>query len=66
MKDQNLFFQIVRDSFQFKRKNLRNNLKKYDLSIISSVLSQYGYDLNVRAEQLSVEIFVELANALVL
>ena len=66
LKDQNLFFQIVRDSFQFKRKNLRNNLKKYDLSIISSVLSQYGYDLNVRAEQLSVEIFVELANALVL
>ena len=60
------FFQLVRDSFQFKRKNIRNNLKKYDLSIILSVLNQHGYDLNVRAEQLSVEMFVELANALVL
>lgn len=56
----------MRDSFQFKRKNIRNNLKKYDLSIIRSVLNQHGYDLNVRAEQLSVEMFVELANALVL
>lgn len=66
LKNQDLFFKIVRDSFQFKRKNLRNNLKKYDLSIISSVLSQYGYDLSARAEQLSVEIFVEIANSLVL
>ena len=66
LKDEDLFFQLVRDSFQFKRKNIRNNLKKYDLSIIRSVLNQHGYDLNVRAEQLSVEMFVELANALVL
>ena len=66
LKSEKTFFQLVRDSFQFKRKNIRNNLKKYDLSIVCSVLNQYGYDLNVRAEQLSVEIFVELANALVL
>ena len=66
LKDQNLFFQLVRDSFQFKRKNIKNNLKKYNLSIISTVLEKYGYDLTIRAEMLSVEIFVELANALVL
>ena len=66
LKDQNLFFQLVRDSFQFKRKNIKNNLKKYNLSIVLSILEKYGYDLNVRAEMLSVEIFVELANALVL
>lgn len=66
LKDQKLFFQLVKDSFQFKRKNIRNNLKKYDLDIILSVLRQHGFDLTVRAEQLSVEIFVELANALVL
>lgn len=64
LKDKNLFFKVVRDSFQFKRKNLRNNLKKYDLKIISLVLQDYGYDLTVRAEQLSVEIFVAIANAL--
>ena len=64
LKDTELFFHLVRDSFQFKRKNIKNNLKKYDLEIVLSVLQKYGYDLTVRAEQLSVEIFVELANAL--
>ena len=64
LKDRDLFFNVVRDSFQFKRKNLRNNLKKYDLNIIRSVLQDYDYDLTVRAEQLSVEIFVAIANAL--
>lgn len=64
LKDRDLFFKVVRDSFQFKRKNLRNNLKKYDLNIIRSVLQDYDYDLTVRAEQLSVEIFVAIANAL--
>lgn len=64
LKDRDLFFKVVRDSFQFKRKNLRNNLKKYDLNIIHSVLQDYDYDLTVRAEQLSVEIFVAIANAL--
>ena len=64
LKDRDLFFKVVRDSFQFKRKNLLNNLKKYDLNIIRSVLQDYDYDLTVRAEQLSVEIFVAIANAL--
>lgn len=62
--DVNFFEQIVRDSFQYKRKNLRNNLKKYDLDIISNVLSKYGEDLNVRAEALEVDVFVDIANAL--
>ena len=66
LKDRDLFFQVVKDSFQYKRKNIRNNLKKYNLDVVSSILNKYGYDLNVRAEQLSVEIFVELANALAL
>lgn len=58
------FEQVVRDCFQFKRKNLKNNLKKYDLKIVSDVLSRYGEDLGVRAEALSIECFVELANEL--
>lgn len=64
LKDEKLFFKVVKDSFQFKRKNLRNNLKNYDLNAIFLVLEKYGYDLTVRAEQLSVEIFVEIANQL--
>lgn len=58
------FEQVVRDSFQYKRKNIRNNLKKYDLKIVESVLQKYGYDLNVRAEALDVSIFIDLANEL--
>lgn len=62
--DFNFFEQVVRDSFQYKRKNIKNNLKKYDLKVVESVLNKYGYDLNVRAEALDVHIFIELANEL--
>jgi 16S rRNA A1518/A1519 N6-dimethyltransferase RsmA/KsgA/DIM1 with predicted DNA glycosylase/AP lyase activity len=59
-----LFFKLVRDSFKQKRKNIRNNLKDYDLDIVLKVLNKYGYDLSVRAENLSIDIFVDLANNL--
>ena len=58
------FEKLLRDSFQFKRKNIKNNLKKYDMDIIEKVLKKYGYDLSVRAEMLGYEIFVNLANEL--
>ena len=64
LKDFDFFETIVRDSFQFKRKTIKNNLKKYDLKIIGKVLEQYGYDLSVRAENLDVSIFAEISNAL--
>lgn len=60
----NVFFQLIHDSFQFKRKNLRNNLKSYDLVEIEKVLNEYGFDLNVRAENLGVDVFVAMSNAL--
>lgn len=62
--DMNLFKKLVRDSFIHKRKNIRNNLKSYNLSLIEKVLNKYGFDLSVRAENLSLEIFVEIANKL--
>ncbi len=64
LKDPIFFEKILRDSFQFKRKNIRNNLKNYDLKIVTEVLEKYGFDLNARAEMFSVDIFVDLANAL--
>ena len=64
LKDFDKFQKLILDSFQFKRKNLRNNLKGYDLEKIESILNLWGYDLTVRAEQLDVEIFVEIANAI--
>lgn len=62
LKSFDIFQKLIRDSFQFKRKTLKNNLKGYNLELVESVLKRYGYDLTVRAEKLSVEIFVEIAN----
>lgn len=62
VKNEDLFFKLIKDSFKQKRKNLKNNLKEYDLKTISDILFKYNYDLNVRAEQLSIEIFVDIAN----
>lgn len=62
--DFKFFEKLVRDSFQYKRKTLRNNLKNYDLNAIENVLSKYELDLTVRAEALDVGIFVEIANEL--
>ena len=64
LKDFKFFERVIRDSFQFKRKTLKNNLKNYDLKIVESVLKEYDYDLSVRAENLSTEIFVKISNAL--
>lgn len=62
--DKDFFLKLVHDSFQYKRKTLRNNLKKYDLDKVSLVLKKYGYDLNVRAEALSYKVFVDISNTL--
>ena len=64
LNDFKFFERILRDSFQFKRKTLKNNLKSYDLKKVEEVLKEYDYDLTVRAENLSVEIFVKISNAL--
>ena len=63
--DMNLFKKLVRDSFLYKRKTIRNNLKGYNLEIVESILRKYGFDLSVRAENLELEVFVDIANALV-
>lgn len=64
VKNEELFFKLVRDSFSQKRKTLKNNLKEYNLDLISLVLEEYNLDLSVRAENLSVEIFIAIANKL--
>jgi 16S rRNA (adenine1518-N6/adenine1519-N6)-dimethyltransferase len=64
VKNEDLFFKIVRDAFTQKRKNLRNNLKNYDLQKIDEVLKKYNLDLTARAEHLTIEEFIEIANNL--
>lgn len=62
VKDESIFFKLIRDSFKYKRKNLRNNLRDYNLNIVEKVLDEYNLDLSVRAEQLSIEQFVKISN----
>lgn len=64
IKNEELFFKLVRDSFKFKRKNLRNNLKGYDLEKIEESLKSIGKDLTVRAEALTLEDFIKISESL--
>lgn len=64
VKNETLFFKLVRDAFTHKRKNLKNNLKGYDLDTIEDVLKKHNLDLSVRAESLSIDIFVSISNSL--
>lgn len=62
IKDINKFNEIVRDSFKYKRKNLRNNLQGYDLMKIEEVLNKYNLSLTSRAENIPLYVFIEIAN----
>ena len=62
--NEDLFFKIIRDAFKFKRKNIRNNLKNYDLNKIFNVLKKYNKDLSCRAEELELDVFIDLTNEL--
>lgn len=64
VKNEKIFFKLVRDAFTHKRKNLRNNLKGYDLEKIENVLKEYNLDLNVRAEHLTIDQFINISNEL--
>lgn len=64
IKDNNIYEKLLKDAFQFKRKNLRNNLKKYNLNKIENILNKNRYSLNNRAEELPIDVFVEIANNL--
>jgi len=62
--NEELFYKLVRDSFRFKRKTLRNNLFDYNLVLIEAVLKKYNKDLSCRAEELSIDVFCDIANNL--
>lgn len=64
LKNEEIFFKLIRDSFTQKRKTIRNNLKNYDLNKIEEILKKHNQDLNTRAEQITIETFVEIANNL--
>ena len=55
------FEKLIKNAFQFKRKNLKNNLNGYDLKTVESILNKYNYSLQNRAEDIPISIFVEIA-----
>lgn len=62
--DKVAFEKLIKDAFQYKRKNLRNNLRGYELDKIEEVLNRYNYDLSNRAEDIPVSVFIEITNNL--
>ncbi len=64
LTNKTFFFQIVKDSFKQKRKIIKNNLKDYNLAKIEKVLKKHNLDLSSRAEQVPLEVFVEISNFL--
>ena len=64
VNNESLFFKLVRDSFKQKRKTLRNNLKDYNFSKIEEVLVKNNMPLDIRAENIPIEIFIEISNNL--
>ena len=62
--NEDLLFKLLKDSFKLKRKNLRNNLKEYDTNKILEILYKHNMDLTNRAEDLSIDIFIDIANNL--
>jgi len=64
LKDINYFKKLVKDSFRFKRKTIKNNLVGYDLEKIDTVLNKYGFSINDRSEVIPYYVFVDIANEL--
>ena len=64
LKNPKHFDKLLRDSFKFKRKTLKNNLKNYDLEKIEKVLEEHNFTLTTRAEEIPMEVFVSISNSL--
>lgn len=68
-KDEKLMFELIRASFQVRRKTLWNGIKisnslNYTREEIEKVLTDIGLDVNVRGETLNLAQFAELADRL--
>ncbi len=62
--NEEMFFRLVKDSFKFKRKTLKNNLKSYDWNKILEYLNGNGYSETVRAEELDLIDYIRISDIL--
>lgn len=73
IKDEELFFQIVRSAFQYRRKTLRNAIinanqvggKYIPLDKFDNALRSLNFNTKIRGEELSIEDFISLVNHIV-
>lgn len=64
VKDENKLFQLIENSFKLKRKTLKNNLKEYNWNKINEILIKHNLPESIRAEELSLDLFIEIVNHL--
>lgn len=64
VNNEKVLFKLIEDSFKLKRKTLKNNLKSYKWSKILEILQKNNLPENIRAEEISLEIFIDIANNL--
>jgi len=62
--DKEKYFNLINDSFKMKRKTLKNNLSNYNFELVKEVLNRYNLEENIRAEELSEEIFIDITKEL--
>jgi 16S rRNA (adenine1518-N6/adenine1519-N6)-dimethyltransferase len=62
-KNEDLFFKLIRESFNQRRKTLINNLSKaYSKELINNMLNEFNIKQNVRSEELDIKTFVDFSN----
>ena len=62
--DYKAFKELLKQAFQYKRKNICNNLKNYDRIQLENVLSRHGKKLTDRAEEIDLDTFIDLSRNL--
>lgn len=62
VKDEKKLFKLIENSFHLKRKTLKNNLTAYNWEKILEVLTKNNLPPNIRAEEISLEIFINISN----
>lgn len=58
------FNKLLRDSFQHKRKIIKNNLQEYDLKKIEQILLKNKLSLQSRPEEIPVEVYIKILQKL--
>ena len=62
-KNEDLFFKLIRESFNQRRKTLINNLSNtYSKDLINNMLNDFNIKANVRSEELDIKTFVDFSN----